>query len=96
MRAVGKIAVIKRGGDIIALLNVLRSRYNLHRLVFTHVHLAYLQMVGVFVGGDFENFRGDNVFNVLTLLFYVLNLEARHYHTVAKLLWWNVYINIIS
>ena len=95
MGAVWQETVIKRRGNQVALFNVLRACYYLHRFTTAYVYLANLQMVTVFVGCYFFDFTDNNILEAIAGSFNGLNLEPCHNHLFAKNFGLNIYIHII-
>ena len=77
-----------------ALKNVLRAGNYLYGAL-ADVHLANLQMVGVFVRGNFCDFANHHVLHGLRKVGHFLNLKADHYHFFGKYGGGDVYINVI-
>ena len=84
--AAGQVCAGKRGGHIVAHIDVPRARDDLHGLSLTDVDLADPHVVGVFMALHLENFADDHVLEVLVGTLDGLDLRAGERHLVVEFL----------
>ena len=84
--AAGQVCAGKRGGHIVAHMDVPRARDDLHGLRLTDVDLHDPHVVGVFMALHLENFADDHVLEVLVGTLDGLDLRAGERHLVVEFL----------
>ena len=84
-------ASVKRYRNIGTLKNIRCSRYNLNRLCFSDIELAYNELVSIRVLVYFYDFAHYNFVHILSDHFQRLQVGTGHNHAVAEL--FGTYIN---